>query len=138
MKRKVILPLYLLYLFLWIGFIWAQEIKERPAPQLQSYYEDVNRVYFGDKLPHDIRVLYCTNGNEFEYDRRVICVSDCTCDHKCSRLTVLHETVHVAQWERNGELPLSCDEGVLNCWHQEDFHKEMLRLANAGAMRSDW
>lgn len=105
--------------------------KMRSDRQLRRWYRDYNRRYFGGRLPVDTVCYYSTVDH---------CYGDCACDaagrftirvnpditsRRCSRrFTLLHEMAHVAVWPRRT--------------HGKYFDSEMLRLANAGALKGLW
>jgi hypothetical protein len=94
-------------------------------------YIGFNKRYFSNGLPKDLVVAYahlkhCFGLTECFKNRPLYILLDWELRKSMSHsaLTILHEMVHVRYPKLEG--------------HGPRFHKEMLRLAKAGAMRPWW
>lgn len=96
------------------------------SPQLRTAYLDYNRRYFGSKLPLDIDIDWTKSTAQQAYyhtEKRHIRICVKFKGWKSLwHMALLHEMVHAA--------------GYLE--HDADFHKQMLRLARAGAFNQWW
>lgn len=101
---------------------------------LARHYADVNRRYFGNRLPKDmvVRFVYTRAGKDdlgscvvkwnrplyIEINKRI------QWHHMLVDATLIHEMIHVEHPEWDG--------------HGPRFHKRMLQLAAAGAFKTCW
>lgn len=99
---------------------------------VQGLYREFNRKWFGNRLPKDMVVSYANldpigQGVTHYFKGRPLYIE---LNHRLrwsesqTALTLLHEMVHVS-------LPYRFNHGP-------KFHKEMLRLAKAGAFKAWW
>ena len=98
--------------------------------EVQQMYADFNRRYFHNSLPKDMVVhyaplKYCFGLTGIHRGRALYIQLDWELrkSRTHSALTLLHEMVHCEQ--PNGE-------------HGPKFHKRMLQLAKAGALKKWW
>lgn len=99
--------------------------------RLRNWYRNFNRLWFAEGLPEDVDVLYAPvegcSGRTFpeDHDAFVIRINPqfSVCE-RMTRLTLLHEMVHVELW------PYAT--------HGPRFEARMQELAAAGAMRGLW
>lgn len=100
-------------------------------PQLLRLFRKFNTKYFDGKLPEPIihyahiPEIRCFGVCEHNGKQFVITIDPQHATSRATRhLTVLHELVHVKLWP--------------STIHGRKFHDEMLRLANAGALKAVW
>lgn len=106
--------------------------RPRSDRQLRRWYRDYNRRHFGGKLPADVAIVYETVAGAFgdclkmaDGWFRIRINPDLNIGRRSRRFTLVHEMAHVKLWDRNQR-------------HGPVFDAEMLRLANAGAMKGLW
>jgi hypothetical protein len=106
--------------------------RPRSDRQLRRWYRNYNIRYFGGKLPATISLIYETTDRCFgdcwltpQGWFRIRVDPDRNFGRQSRRFTLLHEMAHVNLWGFNHH-------------HGPIFNAEMLRLANAGAMKGLW
>lgn len=110
----------------------------RTAPKLKARYNHYNKRYFNGRLPDGVTVGWSDSLWRTGVLGQVDGYSDGSFEIRIARelarfpvvseLVLLHETTHVALYER----------GHYRGGHGNKFQREMLRLARAGALRFLW
>ena len=121
----------------------TKEERSEASKILHDTYTVFNEEYFEDKLPKDT-ITVCTNESIKTMDAQAQTMPDmngrlrievakefCAGD-KVYLPLLLHEMVHVELWGTNEDSPWN------DTIHGKAFHKEMRRLADAGAFDDLW